>query len=210
MRVKDFKSSAATKTAVVVVDVFFWLSIIVVLLSVALVITVNVSSFHVKYIRPPIEVCYKSGGGGSLAGQDLSLSGPKIVGFSKPVLENGGKGAQRILVMMPLLLSMLLLGIMMMLRKIIRSIRSGTPFTRQNASRIKALGWLIMVSGPFHGILEYVYGRMLLHSIRIEGAIVKVDADIGIFYVFAGLIIVVIGHVFLYGVSLREENELTV
>ena len=105
---------------------------------------------------------------------------------------------------------MLLLGIVMMLRKIIRSIRSGTPFTRENASRIKALGWLIMVSGPFYGILEYVYARMLLSSIRIEGAIIKADPDIRIFYVFVGLIIVVIGHVFLYGVSLREDSELTV
>jgi hypothetical protein len=210
MTVRDFRPSAATKTAVFVVEVLFWLSMLLVLLSLTLAVTVNLTSFHVKYIHPPLDVCYRSGGGMYLEGQDLTAPGPKIVGFSRPVLENGGRGAQGVLVIMPLLLSMLLLGIMLILRKIIRSIRSGSPFTIENASRIRALGWIVMASGPFYGILEYAYAMMLLPSVRIEGAVVTVKPDIKIFYIFAGLIIVVIGHVFRYGVSLREDSELTV
>jgi hypothetical protein len=67
-----------------------------------------------------------------------------------------------------------------------------------------------MAAGPFWGILEYIYGRMLLPSVRIDGAEVMVDPDIRIFYVFVGLLIVAIGHVFRYGVGLKEDSELTV
>jgi hypothetical protein len=98
----------------------------------------------------------------------------------------------------------------MILRKIMKSIKSGTPFTRVNAARIRAMGWLVMAAGPFWGILEFVYARMWLSKIQIEGALVEVDPDLRVFYIFAGLVIVVIGHVFQYGVSLREDNELTV
>jgi hypothetical protein len=125
-------------------------------------------------------------------------------------MENGEKGLQRIFVVMPLLLSMLFLSIMMILRKIIKSIKSGTPFTRINAARIRAMGWLVMAAGPFWGILEYIYAWMWLPKIQIEGAHVGIEPDFRVFYIFAGLVIVVIGHVFQYGVSLCEESELTV
>jgi hypothetical protein len=125
-------------------------------------------------------------------------------------MENGEKGMQKVFVVMPLLLSMLFLGIMMVMRKIMRSIRGGTPFTRVNAARIRAMGWLIMAAGPFWGILEYIYAMMWLPKVRIDGAAVTANPDFRIFYIFAGLVIVVIGHVFQYGVSLKEESELTV
>jgi hypothetical protein len=198
------------KAAVVAVEILFWLGMLTVVLSVALVITVNITSFSVKYIRAPLSVCYAEGGGESLPGQDVVSGGPLITGFSGLTLKNGGQGRQKIFVIMPLLLSMLFMGIVMILRKIIRSIRGGTPFTRGNAARIRAMGWLVMISGPFWGILEYIYGRMLLPTVRIDGAVVETDPDIRIFYVFVGLLIVAIGHVFQYGVSLREDSELTV
>ena len=72
------------------------------------------------------------------------------------------------------------------------------------------MGWLVMAAGPFYGILEYIYARMWLPKVQIEGAIVEANPDLRVFYIFAGLVIVVIGHVFQYGVSLREDNELTV
>lgn len=210
MSVQDFKPSAATKVSVVVVEILFWFAVLAMLLSVVLVIAVNFTPFHVKYTRAPVDVCYIAGGGEWLRGQDLSLTSSKITGFSSLVMENGEKGLQRIFVIMPLLLSMLFLGIMMILRKIIKSIKSGTPFTRANAARVRAMGWLVMAAGPFWGILEYIYAWVWLPKIQIEGAKVYIEPDFRVFYIFAGLVIVVIGHVFQYGVSLREENELTV
>ena len=210
MSVQGFRPSAATKVSVVVVEILFWLAVLAVLLSVVLVIAVNFTPFHVKYTRAPLEVCYQSGGGGWQKGQDLSITSSKITGFSQLVMENGEKGLQRIFVVMPLLLSMLFLGIMMILRKIIKSIRSGTPFTRENAARIRAMGWLVMAAGPFYGILEYIYAWVWLPKVKIEGALVEINPDLRVFYIFAGLVIVVIGHVFQYGVSLREDSELTV
>ena len=210
MTVQDFKPSASVKAAVVAVEILFWLGMLTVVLSVALVITVNITSFSVKYIRAPLSVCYAEGGGVSLPGQEVAKGGPLVTGFSGITLKNGGHGRQKIFVIMPLLLSMLFMGIVMILRKIIRSIRGGTPFTRGNAARIRAMGWLVMISGPFWGILEYIYGRMLLPTVSIEGAAVEVDPDMRIFYVFVGLLIVAIGHVFQYGVGLKEDSELTV
>lgn len=210
MSVQDIRPSAATKVSVVAAEILFWFAVLAMLLSVVLVIAVNFTPFQVKYTRAPVDVCYIAGGGGWLQGQDLSITSSKITGFSRLVVENGEKGLQRIFVIMPLLLSMLFLSIMMMLRKIIKSIKSGTPFTRVNAARIRAMGWLVMAAGPFWGILEYIYAWMWLPKIQIEGAKVYIEPDFRVFYIFAGLIVVVIGHVFKYGVSLREENELTI
>ena len=210
MTVQGFRPSAATKVSAVIVEVLFWLAAVAMLLSIVLVIAVNLTPFHVKYTRAPVDVCYIGGGGGWLRGQDLSITSSKITGYSRLVMENGEKGLQRIFVVMPLLLSMLFLGIMMIMRKIIKSIKSGTPFTRENAARIRAMGWLVMAAGPFYGILEYIYALMWVPKLRIEGALVEAVPDFRVFYIFAGLLIVVIGHVFQYGVSLCEENELTV
>ena len=210
MTVGIFRPSAAIKAAAVVVELLFWLAVLASLMSLVLVTAVNLTPFQVRYTRAPLEIRYLDEGGGSPVGQDLSLSDPRIVGVSQLMMEHHDKGLQRVFVFIPLFLALLLLMIVMILRKIIRSIRSGTPFTRENSARIRALGWLVMAAGPFYGILEYIYARMWLPQVHIKGAVVTVDPDLHVFYIFAGLIILVIGHVFQYGVSLREDSELTV
>jgi hypothetical protein len=67
-----------------------------------------------------------------------------------------------------------------------------------------------MAAGPFKGLLELAYAWTWMSRIQIEGAEVNVNPDFHIVWILAGLIIVVIGHVFQYGVSLKEDSELTV
>ena len=135
------------------------------------------------------------------------LIGVKVHGLE---LHHQEKGLQRIFVIIPLALAGLMLWIVSLLRSILRSVGKGTPFTRENASRLKLLGLLVMAAGPFYGILEYVSGALTKLQIDIPGAEVSAHADIRITYVAVGLIILVIGQIFQYGVNLREDSELTI
>jgi hypothetical protein len=210
MASKNYVPTAATKVLAIVVEILFWLALVSVAISVILVAVVNFTSFHVKYTRAPLQVWYLSTGGGSQVGQYLDSGDPRVVGFSRLIMGHDKKGLQGIFVLMPFFLALLLFSVMMILRKITRSIRRGTPFTVENAARIRALGWLVIAAGPFYGLLEYIYAMMLLPQVSIEGAAVKANPDAHGFYILAGLIILVIGHVFRHGVELRIDSELTV
>lgn len=207
----SFRPTASMKAAVVIVEILFYLGIVAVILSIALTFAVNLTGLTVKYTHAPIEVAYCAAPGISPFGQDLSTAGPKVIGMIGIVLEHSQKGLQRVYVLIPLALAGLFLAVIMMLRRIVRSIKSGTPFTRENAARIKALGWVIALAGPFYGLLDYVYGLVILSQIDIPDATsMRVDPDARLLYVVAGIIIIVIGHVFDYGVRLREEADLTI
>ncbi|MBN1163770.1 MAG: DUF2975 domain-containing protein [Candidatus Krumholzibacteriota bacterium] len=134
----------------------------------------------------------------------------KIVRARGLQVEHQDKGLQRVYVVMPFVLALLLLWITTILRAILRSVGRGTPFTSRNASRLKLLGLLVMASGPVYGLMEYVYGSLLRGRLDVPGAVVEVSTDGHVIYVGVGLIILVLGQVFKYGVGLREDSELTI
>ena len=206
-----FNPAFSTRAAGVLVETLWYLSWISVLISLALVAAVNLTDFYVKYTYAPLEIHWRTEGEAvSAFGQDASVSGMSIVKALGLQVRHYDKGLQRIYVIIPLALSLLLLGIITVVRTIMRSVRNGSPFTSANASRLKLLGLLVMVAGPFYGILEYIYGMMLRSSIDVPGAVVKVNPDARIMYVAVGIVILVIGQVFKYGVRLREDSELTI
>ncbi|GEM_PF-3516391 len=210
-RPRTFSPAFSTRAAGVVVEIVWYLSCAAVLISLALVAAVNLTDFYVKYTYAPLEIHYRSEGEAvSAFGQDASASGLSIVKAMGLQLKHHDKGLQRIYVMIPMALSLLLLGIITILRAFMRSIKSGSPFTSKNASRLKLLGLLVMAAGPFYGILEYIYGTMLKCSIDVPGAVVTVNPDARIMYVAVGIVILVIGQIFKYGVRLREDSELTI
>jgi hypothetical protein len=158
-----------------------------------------------------VEVDYRAGGvEEEVSAEGSPGSGLKIVKALGLQVRHYQKGLQRFYLLMPLALALLFLAILSVLRSIMRSLKRGSPFTMRNTSRLKLLGVLVMLSGPFYGGLEYIYGSMLSSRIDVPGAVVKVNPDLRVLYIAVGLIILVIGQVFKYGVSLREDSELTI
>ena len=123
-----------------------------------------------------------------------------------------------------LFLSMLFLGligiflyILKLLRDIFTTLSDGSPFIRENADRIRRIGWL-MISAQ---LVILSAGAVLIFIFRapfdIQGAHVRlywyplVDEVQGALKgIFAGIIVLVIANVYRVGVEMKEEQELTV
>jgi len=177
-RSDSFRPTASTKAAVVIVEILFYLGIVALILSIALALAVNLTAFTVRYVDTPLRVSYSDGSCLSPFGTSTSTEGPQVVGMDGLVVRHDEKGLQRVFVLIPLALAGIFLSVVMMLRRIVRSIRDGSPFTRENAARIKALGWVIALAGPFYGLLEYIYGRLMLGRISVPDELtVHVEPD---------------------------------
>ena len=101
-----------------------------------------------------------------------------------------------------LVFSAILTAMIVLVLTIAASSRNDTPFTRKNAKRIKAIGYLqfslAIVPGLIEGIMkslkfEYIY----LHP-RIES----------LYMLVIGFVIFMISKIFNQGVELQEENDL--
>ena len=101
-----------------------------------------------------------------------------------------------------LVFSAILTAMIVLVLTIAANSRNYTPFTRKNAKRIKAIGYLqfslAIVPGMIEGIMkslkfEYIY----LHP-RVES----------LYMLVIGFVIIMIGKIFNKGVELQEENDL--
>ena len=117
---------------------------------------------------------------------------------------------QGYLLLIPAALALGMLWIVFQLRQFLRSVRKGTPFNRENPRILRRIGYAVAVAGPVVGILNYIYGKVLVHFVDFPGATVDVPMNVYPFVMFLGLVIVVIAQVFDYGVKLQTEQDLTV
>lgn len=104
------------------------------------------------------------------------------------------------------------LGVIWYLRKLILSVEAGKPFHDQAASRLRAIGLLIIagaVGRPLEDFLASVYAKShyLFHRGSIE---LSFDYTALLWGSAVGLMILVLAEVFRYGHTMHQEQELTV
>ena len=102
------------------------------------------------------------------------------------------------------------LFVVFQLRRVLRNVRQGQPFARDNARRLRIIGYMTLISGPAYGLLAHIYGRVHQYQLDIPDATINVPIDVYPFAIFAGLIVLVIAQVFDYGARLQSEQDLTV
>jgi len=103
-------------------------------------------------------------------------------------------------------------AIIYQLRRIFRTLRTGTgnPFTKENASRIRAIG-LITIGGTFLRFLAgFILGLLMRVNIMIQGVELSYRSSLHLSSIFMGLVILILAEVFWYGASLQEDQNLTV
>ena len=96
------------------------------------------------------------------------------------------------------------------MRLFLRSVRRGSPFSRENPKILRGIGYTVAAGGPVVGTVNHIYGMVFIHSVDFPGAAVAVTMNVYPFVMFLGLIILVIAQVFDYGVKLQTEQDLTV
>lgn len=104
----------------------------------------------------------------------------------------------------------LTLSITFLLRKIFSTLTQETPFTPENAVRIRKIALMIMLLAPLK-FAENVYHHLLAsHYFTLAGERLATHLSFDFQIILFGLILLIIGEVFRVGTQLKEENELTV
>lgn len=104
----------------------------------------------------------------------------------------------------------LTLSITFLLRKNFRTLTQETPFTPENAVRIRKIALMIMLLAPLK-FAENGYNHLLAsHYFTLAGERLATHLSFDFQILLFGLILLIIGEVFRVGTQLKEENKLTV
>jgi hypothetical protein len=104
--------------------------------------------------------------------------------------------------------SLIFLWIVWHLRKLIQSIRAGSPFLHQNPGRIRKIGYATLLWAPVNRIAAFLFFKSATYQIAFP-----IKSTLGLPFlemVFLGLMILVIAEVFDRGAKLQHEQDLTV
>jgi hypothetical protein len=204
--------SAMSRFLSFVVEAFWYLIRILILLTVALWLSVMLGWKSGNLIFSlPVKLEYQASldSFSSQAGQRISHF--KVVGNPLVSADNLSKSEISLFicsVMLPALVIVLL--IVRQLRLFLRSVKAGRPFERDNPARIRRIGYLVTVLGPLVGLGNYISGSKFIQRISLPDFSISVETNIHLEMVFTGLLIVLIAQIFEVGVSLQEDQDLTV
>ncbi len=112
-----------------------------------------------------------------------------------------------------LIIPLLAIGLLIIyqLRKILNTISSGNPFSSENSSRIRVIGYAVIAASILNALLSYLVGLYFTTLIDLPGLELIVNIRLQDFAgVFVGVIIIILAEVFQHGARLQEEIDLTV
>jgi len=106
--------------------------------------------------------------------------------------------------------SFLYLLILFFIRKIFKNLTKNQYFIAENGVLIRKIGFSIITLAILPAIIHYLTDAMVANSIQIDGVILKNDFDLDLQTILLGVLIFVISIVFLRGVELKKDQELTI
>jgi hypothetical protein len=109
-----------------------------------------------------------------------------------------------------LLLAALVLWVIGQLRAVFRTLRAGQPFVPANASRIRRIGYVVILGELGRSALVLMGNHYTMRHFAADGLRFGDRPDVNIVAIVTGLIILVISEVFRAGTRLDEEQSLTV
>lgn len=98
------------------------------------------------------------------------------------------------------------------MRKIFASLVGGESFARENAGRIRKLGYVFITWHIIHPLLQYFGGRVVLNDValNVQGIQLYPAFEFNIVGIFAGLAIIVLSGVLREAASIHQEQSLTI
>jgi hypothetical protein len=104
----------------------------------------------------------------------------------------------------------IVLAIVNLLRRMLRTVRAGDPFTEVNGRRLRAMGLLLLAVGVIGPLLEYLLARAMLARIPVADLTLVAPLDAQTEVVLAGLLLLVLSAVFARGAELERYRSLTI
>ena len=96
------------------------------------------------------------------------------------------------------------------LRAFLRSVTRSEPFTAANPMRIRRVGVLVIAAALFSSTWDFLLARSMTPHLVMEGAVFTALPDLDWSQILLGLLILLIAQIFELGVTLEEEQALTV
>ncbi|MGE5551284.1 MAG: DUF2975 domain-containing protein [Bacteroidota bacterium] len=96
------------------------------------------------------------------------------------------------------------------MRRIFATLKRGTPFTMENARRIRIIGLVIIGGSLLQSLATSGVGYLMMQNIIIEGVELHAKLGAGASSILIGLVILILAEIFRYGASLQEDQDLTV
>src|SRR5262245_29694956 len=96
------------------------------------------------------------------------------------------------------------------LRAVVRTVRDGKPFIALNATRMRRIGWGLIVGELASAIVVFLESAYAMQHFSIEGLRLSARPDVSVFAIVQGMIVLVIAEVFRAGTRLEEDQSLTV
>lgn len=104
----------------------------------------------------------------------------------------------------------LALWVLGLLRSLIRAIRAGRPFAAANASRVRLIGWAVIIGEIVRVSVVYFENRYAMTHFAAPGLQFVARPDISLVAIVHGLIILALAEVFRAGTRLDEDQSLTI
>jgi len=104
----------------------------------------------------------------------------------------------------------LALWILGLLRSFIWALRAGRPFVAANASRVRSIGWAVILGEIGRASVVYFENRYAMTHFASQGLQFMARPDVSVFAIVNGLIILALAEVFRAGTRLDEDQSLTI
>lgn len=104
----------------------------------------------------------------------------------------------------------LALWVIGLLRSLIRAIRAGRPFVAANASRVRLIGWAVIIGEIVRAAVVYFENRYAMTHFAAQGLDFTARPDLSVLAIVHGLIILALAEVFRAGTRLDEDQSLTI
>lgn len=97
-----------------------------------------------------------------------------------------------------------------LLRRIISTLAAGSPFVPANASRIRAIGWVVIVGEFAKQFVEFLGHIIVTTTFDAQGLSFEFDMEFSLSTIFWGFVLLALAEVFRLGVQMREDQSLTI
>lgn len=96
------------------------------------------------------------------------------------------------------------------LRKIFKNLTENEYFIPANGKYIKKIAVAILLTATVPELIHYLTDRVIIGTIEMQNVIIKNEFNFDLQTIILGLLVFVIGIIFLRGIELREDQKFTI
>jgi hypothetical protein len=180
-----------------VMNVFYWVSLVTACISfIAAVATIFI---------PASKFIFKNNYAGSFG---LSLDGLIKYNLTEAAQGISLKDVYLTILFMSVVLLFLVAFVAKKLVHILKSVENDSPFEKENAERILAIGRILVLSALFIPALKFIPAKVLLDLVKMQN--IDLNYSVNIYLLLAGFLMFVLSGIFKYGSYLQSEYDETV